>query len=81
MPLFGQIKRNTEKERFMGFFNRRKHRAQRNWWETSKEFPAARQSYDPETVEYPASEFDPQGSYTGRPTDGSDRPIQDADDL
>lgn len=27
------------------------------------------------------SDTDPNGSYTGRPTDGSLQPVQDADDL
>lgn len=29
----------------------------------------------------PASPYDPEGSYTGRPLDPSERPVQDADDL
>lgn len=29
----------------------------------------------------PASPTDPAGSYTGRPTDLDERPVQDADDL
>ena len=28
-----------------------------------------------------ASKTDPNGSYTGRPVDPEDRPVQDADDL
>ena len=43
-----------------------------NLWETAAEFP-------PEE-EYPFSEFDPFGSYTGNSMDG-DLPEQDADDL
>ena len=27
------------------------------------------------------SPYDPEGSYTGRPADPSERPVQDADDL
>lgn len=29
----------------------------------------------------PAIKIDPNGSYTGRPKDPSEKPIQDADDL
>ena len=29
----------------------------------------------------PPSDTDPQGSYTGRPADEDDIPVQDADDL
>ena len=29
----------------------------------------------------PAIKIDPNGSYTGRPKDRSEKPIQDADDL
>lgn len=29
----------------------------------------------------PPSDTDPQGSWTGRPTDVNDVPVQDADDL
>lgn len=29
----------------------------------------------------PPSTTDPNGSYTGRPRDGAERPVQDADDL
>ncbi len=32
-------------------------------------------------VEQPASRTDPQGSWTGRPADADDVPVQDADDL
>jgi len=28
-----------------------------------------------------ASKFDPNGSYTGVPTDKNEKPVQDADDL
>lgn len=31
--------------------------------------------------EMPQSATDPQGSWTGRPVDGDDVPVQDADDL
>ena len=55
--------------------------ATKQWWETAAEFPADELFYDPELTEYPSSEFDPQGSYTGRPIDGGDVPLQDVDDL
>ena len=32
-------------------------------------------------VEQPASGTDPQGSWTGRPADADNVPVQDADDL
>jgi len=32
-------------------------------------------------VSYDARKEDPQGSYTGKPTDPKDTPVQDADDL
>ena len=30
---------------------------------------------------HPQTDFDPQGSYTGRPENPEERPVQDADDL
>ena len=35
----------------------------------------------PKATPAPSPCFDPQGSYTGVPTDGSTHPTQDADDL
>ena len=32
-------------------------------------------------VHQPASDTDPQGSWTGRPEEESETPVQDADDL
>jgi len=32
-------------------------------------------------AEQAPSDTDPQGSYTGRPADPAERPVQDADDL
>lgn len=32
-------------------------------------------------IEMPPSDTDPEGSYTGRPVDPLEKPIQDADDL
>jgi len=74
-----------------GHKNRRSLISRRNahqqWWETAAEFPVEQANFPtddrrfrPELMEYPASEFDPQGSYTGRPVDG-EMPVQDADDL
>jgi len=67
-----------------GHKNRRslvqRRQANQQWWETAAEFPVEEANF-PGYAEYPASEFDPQGSYTGKPTDGDERPIQDADDL
>ena len=75
----------------MGFFDsfsRRKEHSRRHstaarnrlWWETAAEFPADDPCRRPDLVEFPASEFDPQGGYTGKPVDGG-KPVQDADDL
>ena len=33
------------------------------------------------TFEDPAIRTDPNGSYTGRPDDRAEKPVQDADDL
>jgi len=53
----------------------------RQWWETAAEFPAEPAvEFDPDIANFPASEFDPQGSYTGNAIDG-EPPVQDADDL
>ena len=32
-------------------------------------------------VQQPASDTDPQGSWTGRPKNEDEKPVQDADDL
>ncbi|MCL2194524.1 MAG: hypothetical protein FWB76_01040 [Oscillospiraceae bacterium] len=72
----------------MQFFEnirRRRSRAaaarHRQWWETAAEFPVEPPAdFDPDIANFPASEFDPMGSYTGNPIDGGE-PIQDADDL
>ena len=50
-------------------------RIRKAWWEIAAEYPAEELFYDPT-----ASEYDPLGSYTGRPADGGE-PVQDADDL
>ena len=57
------------------FARRRRATSHKQWWETAAEFPADELFYDPAL-----DSFDPQGSYTGRPLDGSE-PVQDADDL
>ena len=70
--------------RIFNFGRKEKERPRRfrhkHWWETAAEFPADELFYDPELMDYPPSEFDPQGSYTGRPMD-DDEPVQDVDDL
>lgn len=42
--------------------------------------PKAKQLLESIT-DLPASPTDPAGSYTGRPIDPAERPVQDADDL
>ena len=41
-------------------------------------FPA---SVNSENQEVPVIHWDPNGSYTGRPLDPDEKPVQDADDL
>jgi len=59
----------------MGIFNHQKRKQSKAWWEIAAEYPADELFYEPTL-----SGFDPQGSYTGNPTDGG-QPEQDADDL
>jgi hypothetical protein len=75
---------------FMQFFENIRRRRRRDmavrhrqWWETAAEFPADDPpgvDFDPAIADFPASEFDPMGGYTGNPIDG-EAPVQDADDL
>lgn len=51
---------------------------------TPQQMRAAARIDDPvvrSIVLQPPSETDPNGSYTGKPLDGSEQPVQDADDL
>lgn len=34
-----------------------------------------------DAMDFPASNADPMGSYTGKPIDKNEKPVQDADDL
>lgn len=43
--------------------------------------PKQKKDMNKKKTEMPLSQTDPQGSYTGRPWDADEVPVQDADDL